>query len=200
MSPSCYWPDGSPTDFSYVACTPTATHSVCCSSGDSCVGNGLCYSRYGSVYRGGCTDSTWQTNECARVCKNGSSPPPPLHLLSSPPLGALNRPANPHHPAVTASSFVNLQPCYIGASLSDKSIFCCWRGAGADPTGSALGPFSHFSPALERSYRRMSAPPKKPSLVRAGTNPLSWGALSALRLGFCSSRPWRCCCGGSGDA
>ena len=35
---------------------------------------------------------------------------------------------------MTSSSFVHLQPCYIGASLSEKSTFCCWPGCCAGST------------------------------------------------------------------
>ncbi len=58
-------------DSSYIPCEPTAWNSACCYPNDSCVTEGLCYSVNGHVYRGGCTDSTWQAPECPTVCSQG---------------------------------------------------------------------------------------------------------------------------------
>jgi len=78
----CFYPDGQPAvDFKYESCgkTPGATFSSCCnpSEGDKCIQElGLCFfppvaagSGYGAyLYRGGCTDKSWEDPACSRIC------------------------------------------------------------------------------------------------------------------------------------
>lgn len=70
----CYYPDGSiPTDYIYVACTNNAVSSCCIpSEGDICQDSGLCYyPPSGSLFRGACTDKTWDSSDCPQVCVAG---------------------------------------------------------------------------------------------------------------------------------
>ncbi|KAF2810127.1 uncharacterized protein BDZ99DRAFT_570749 [Mytilinidion resinicola] len=73
---SCYYPDGTfPTDYIYTPCTGD-TYSSCCiaSEGDQCLSNGLCeYPGGDYVFRGACTDKTWEAPECFQHCKTGDS-------------------------------------------------------------------------------------------------------------------------------
>src|SRR5882757_7551280 len=71
----CYYPDGSiPTDYFYEPCTG-AEYSSCCvlSEGDICQDNGLCYyPGTGNVFRGACTDRTWNDSACpVDICVTG---------------------------------------------------------------------------------------------------------------------------------
>ncbi|KAH8821311.1 hypothetical protein F5884DRAFT_83197 [Xylogone sp. PMI_703] len=73
----CYFPDGSiPTDYIWEPCINDETkESSCCvpSEGDICQPNGLClYSLTDDVYRGTCTDRTWNDPACmADICVTG---------------------------------------------------------------------------------------------------------------------------------
>ncbi|KAK6509566.1 hypothetical protein TWF481_004304 [Arthrobotrys musiformis] len=79
--PECYFPDGSLTNSSdYRACNKGANvgASMCCAtanrSGDEvdvCVSNGLCAGSDGGYYRAGCTDETWESPACLRICMVG---------------------------------------------------------------------------------------------------------------------------------
>jgi hypothetical protein len=70
----CYYPDGSiPTDYVWEPCTGSEFSSCCIpSEGDICQEDGLCY--YPSneqVYRGACTDRTWNDPSCpSNICVN----------------------------------------------------------------------------------------------------------------------------------
>ena len=70
----CYYPDGSiPTDFTYVPCT-SGNMSACCiqSEGDVCQPNGLCYyPPKAHNFRGACTDQTWASDACPKICISG---------------------------------------------------------------------------------------------------------------------------------
>ncbi|KAH8653050.1 hypothetical protein BGZ60DRAFT_419455 [Tricladium varicosporioides] len=69
----CFYPDGSEANDSvYVPCTGE-TYSSCCIplQGDVCQSNGLCYWPSGSyLFRGACTDQTWTSSNCPKVCVN----------------------------------------------------------------------------------------------------------------------------------
>ena len=71
---SCFWPNGNglTTSDDFVACG-TEGHSQCCASGHACMSNGLCFNpAKGGVYRGGCTDKNWSTENCPRMCNDMS--------------------------------------------------------------------------------------------------------------------------------
>ncbi|ORY16267.1 hypothetical protein BCR34DRAFT_119926 [Clohesyomyces aquaticus] len=71
---SCYYPDGSfPSDYVYAPCSDEE-NATCCqlSSGDQCLSNGLCYSPSSDyMFRGGCTDKSWNSPNCFQHCKTG---------------------------------------------------------------------------------------------------------------------------------
>ena len=53
-------------------CNPTAAHSHCCRDADVCLTNGLCFSSgLGAVVRRSCTDRSWNSTACPRVCTTG---------------------------------------------------------------------------------------------------------------------------------
>lgn len=79
-SPPCYWPNSSLATWQ-IACNSTAggTDSACCDKGNDCTNGGHCAYEDSSVsteliisYRGGCTDPSWASANCARHCKKGS--------------------------------------------------------------------------------------------------------------------------------
>lgn len=72
---SCYYPDGSfPTDYVFEACGGDS--GTCCipSEGDVCLSNGLCSLGASGTYlfRGACTDKTWNSPSCLQHCKDGA--------------------------------------------------------------------------------------------------------------------------------
>lgn len=67
----CIFPDGVTNgniNPPFVPCDPLASVSACCAIGESCVGEGLCYSANGGIYRGACTDATWKDPACPKYC------------------------------------------------------------------------------------------------------------------------------------
>ncbi|KAE8151523.1 hypothetical protein BDV25DRAFT_91385 [Aspergillus avenaceus] len=63
---TCYWPNGDTAPDNYHACPNS---KVCCSAGEACLSNGLCYgANLNIAYRGACTDKSWPIAECTRVC------------------------------------------------------------------------------------------------------------------------------------
>ncbi|KAF2683507.1 hypothetical protein K458DRAFT_419104 [Lentithecium fluviatile CBS 122367] len=75
VAASCYYPDGSfPSDYTYTECSGDGI-STCCiqDNGMQCLSNGLCYSEASNyMYRGGCTDKSWQDEGCFQHCKGTS--------------------------------------------------------------------------------------------------------------------------------
>jgi len=67
---ACYWPNGG-VDTGSVPCNQTTTVSACCSPGDSCSATGLCLGSAGYPYRGSCTDQTWASPACSKLCLQG---------------------------------------------------------------------------------------------------------------------------------
>ncbi|KAK6359179.1 hypothetical protein TWF696_000344 [Orbilia brochopaga] len=67
----CYYPDGSVAS-KYSPCDESADNSPCCAQSDNvaCLSSGLCYGQYGYVYRGACTDSSWEASECPDPCSD----------------------------------------------------------------------------------------------------------------------------------
>lgn len=62
---SCYYPDGS-SEPGHVPCNQTISgESACCDPLDSCSVSGFCLGRSGFVYRGSCTDPTYNSGNCA---------------------------------------------------------------------------------------------------------------------------------------
>ncbi|KAK6339629.1 hypothetical protein TWF718_009025 [Orbilia javanica] len=70
---ACYFPDGSQS--SDQPCDTSASNSMCCAVGTSCLMNGVCHSfttvnqEYVSTYaRGSCTDQSWGSSACINEC------------------------------------------------------------------------------------------------------------------------------------
>ena len=78
---ACYYPNGSDLNARldqevYQPCDPGDEHSMCCALNrpfpDKCRNDGLCYSTYDSnVWRDGCTDPTWKSSSCVKLCVSG---------------------------------------------------------------------------------------------------------------------------------
>lgn len=68
----CWFLDGQTNGKSitlqFVLCDPTAAYSLCCVYGETCKGNGLCLSKNGLIYRGGCTDPTFKDKAYPKNC------------------------------------------------------------------------------------------------------------------------------------
>lgn len=75
---TCFWPDGSAAVDMYggktfSACTSTG-YSQCCATNDVCLSNGLCFDAWqGELYRGACTDKSWEVAICPNLCTSGIS-------------------------------------------------------------------------------------------------------------------------------
>lgn len=70
---ACYNPDQSVPSKPYSPCdTAIGVHSACCATGDQCTENGYCLGNANYVYRGGCTDISWQSSNCAQECRHGT--------------------------------------------------------------------------------------------------------------------------------
>ncbi|KAL8812745.1 MAG: hypothetical protein Q9223_007210, partial [Gallowayella weberi] len=51
------------------ACNPNAEFSTCCKAGETCGTDLLCHNSDGiKVARQYCTDPTWKTDQCSRLC------------------------------------------------------------------------------------------------------------------------------------
>jgi hypothetical protein len=74
MAQTCYWPDNSAADSSQVPCsdsTTPGTYPSCCAAGHYCFSGGVCLNtEFMTLYRGSCTDKTWQSAECYGYCEN----------------------------------------------------------------------------------------------------------------------------------
>ena len=73
FSSTCYWPneDAVSDRWGYVLCNSTANavHSTCCAGGDLCTLEGYCFGHEGYMYRGACTDSSWEAQACCSSCR-----------------------------------------------------------------------------------------------------------------------------------
>ena len=74
---TCYYPDRSIPPELYAECNTVSNEdNACCNTGDQCTTQGYCYDTAGYLYRGGCTDITWESPNCASECKNGTQSQP----------------------------------------------------------------------------------------------------------------------------
>jgi hypothetical protein len=84
METTCYLPDGSVVDGD-APCLNNTLPSVCCGQGSTCLASGLCFDPNDEVfYRSSCTDQTWTSAACTRICAS-SNPGPPLPKPLKPP-------------------------------------------------------------------------------------------------------------------
>lgn len=67
--PTCFYPDGSP-DFYAVPCASEGESHCCRNSSGICLSNGHCmdYLQPFAIWRGSCTDETWGSSSCPKVC------------------------------------------------------------------------------------------------------------------------------------
>lgn len=78
---TCYVPNGTDRNAGlsaevYLPCDPGDEHSMCCASNrsvpDKCRSDGLCLSgNDGIVWRESCTDPTWKSPSCIKLCNVG---------------------------------------------------------------------------------------------------------------------------------
>lgn len=78
---TCYVPNGSDRNAGlsqevYQPCDAGDQHSMCCalnrSQADRCRNDGLCLSAYGGIiWRESCTDPTWKSPSCIKLCDSG---------------------------------------------------------------------------------------------------------------------------------
>lgn len=74
---TCYYPDGSVANGLQPCINATNTdsdsHAGCCDLSTSvCTTTGYCFADTGYLYRGGCTDQSWDDPSCAAKCQNGA--------------------------------------------------------------------------------------------------------------------------------
>lgn len=71
----CYFPNGKEMQMprvEFVECDSSQKHTMCCGKDDRCRPDGLCDSIwYGKVFRNGCTDPTWKSPSCVKLCDKG---------------------------------------------------------------------------------------------------------------------------------
>lgn len=70
VSQDCYAPDGS-TITSFSICDSANGASLCCATGDTCLTKGLCQNPFGNLYRGACTDRSYESALCPSICISG---------------------------------------------------------------------------------------------------------------------------------
>lgn len=77
---NCYFPNGTDANQGqendvYLPCNPGDPVSMCCNVGDQCRSDGLCLSIWydNNVWRDMCTDETWQSPSCVKLCIEGTS-------------------------------------------------------------------------------------------------------------------------------
>ncbi|KAF2669870.1 hypothetical protein BT63DRAFT_478104 [Microthyrium microscopicum] len=74
---TCYYPDGTTTDPIGVPCNQVVgVDGPCCRTtfSDACEANGLCYnSVQGYWFRDECTDPTWKSPNCHKICLDGTT-------------------------------------------------------------------------------------------------------------------------------
>ena len=83
----CY--DTDEVQISNSACDPEAEVSVCCGFGFTCLSNGLCetYNKTTSwtgFWTGGCTDVTWTSSACPKICNNDKNRQANFHSVVLP--------------------------------------------------------------------------------------------------------------------
>ncbi|KAL2216804.1 hypothetical protein M432DRAFT_645818 [Thermoascus aurantiacus ATCC 26904] len=68
---SCYWPNG---DLAPDNWTPCPNSKVCCTAGEMCLTNNLCYeANLNIAYRGACSDRSWSETYCPHICHKGEN-------------------------------------------------------------------------------------------------------------------------------
>lgn len=79
----CYYPNGTDSKFSIVVQSPDGDifkpcfpgndgHSMCCRPTDKCTHDGTCESPFdGLHWRGTCSDPSWKSQDCLKLCING---------------------------------------------------------------------------------------------------------------------------------
>lgn len=79
---SCYFPNGTDRNIGlsselYQACDGGGKHSMCCQRNhDRCRSDGLCVnSQNNEIWRESCTDPTWRSPACVRLCVMGIGTP-----------------------------------------------------------------------------------------------------------------------------
>ena len=78
----CWLPNGSSAPTS-LPCNSTQTESACCMNGMTCLSNGVCQLNQdltdtnwpiGTMWRGSCTDRSWQSSDCPLFCYSECMP------------------------------------------------------------------------------------------------------------------------------
>lgn len=77
----CFSPNGSVLR-GFGLCDPTNSTSVCCKLTESCIEFGLCSTPSGFLYRGGCTDGSFKSGVCPKVCIDSESRKKPKSFLT----------------------------------------------------------------------------------------------------------------------
>lgn len=77
QEPTCYFPNGRDMNALersevYHPCNSNTEFSMCCAAWDKCRPDGLCASGFdGNIWRDGCTDPTWKSPSCIKLCDTG---------------------------------------------------------------------------------------------------------------------------------
>lgn len=98
------------TGVEFFECDSSKENTMCCGKGDQCRSDGLCDSKfYGLVFRNGCSDPTWQSPNCIKLCDAGS--------LSI---------------SIWNNEVTDLSNSGVPVKLCDDGSYCCGDGDTAD--------------------------------------------------------------------
>lgn len=67
----CYYPNGQTSPGALTACNKDFEVSMCCANGEGCTPDGLCQNSDQGLWRKGCTDPLWRSQNCTRLCIDG---------------------------------------------------------------------------------------------------------------------------------
>ena len=93
VNADCYNPNGTNRNIgasdvasgteAYFPCNTVQPYSMCCRNTDKCLANGLCQGGAG-LWRESCTDQTWRSTACVKLCVSETGRFPPTKNFSSP--------------------------------------------------------------------------------------------------------------------
>lgn len=75
----------------YRPCDSGKEYNMCCANWDECRSDGLCFSNQSNlIYRDGCTDPSWESPSCVKLCNTGLGMYPNLSIRAEKAQGRLN--------------------------------------------------------------------------------------------------------------
>lgn len=134
VSASCYFPNGKDQNIgvqadqgiTYRPCNPDAKHSMCCAPWDTCTPDGLCQSGYdGNTWRDSCTDPTWKSPSCVKLCVSGFGQLTPYSRLR---LFQLTSQTYADQKVIEAQTDLNMANNDVTVTQCSDRSYCCGNG------------------------------------------------------------------------